>query len=138
MLSFQRILKGLIHRNTPAAEVQEPRTKPSWQEIVEIMYDKGLSFCDEIVSVTYSENKENRVVITKSKGGYYKYVIEQIMEYDDSEWFYVSRFPDCLPGEWISLGNSGFSFFGTEEEAWNEIRNDPYFKLYFEKDVNKV
>lgn len=55
----------------------------SWEEIVPMMYDKGLdSRSDEIVRVVYNPEHSERFIIMKSEHGYYKYVYETLTEYD--------------------------------------------------------
>lgn len=110
------------------------RPRPSWAEIVEIMQDQSPScFPDaEIVKVIYSDDREKRFVLDKSKDGVFQYRMEQIEAFDDEEWGYISRDPNALPGMWAAFGYSGESFFGTEQEAWNEFVYSPEYKLYFE------
>ena len=131
MLEF---IKSLFsHHNTTKADWVPERPKPSWPEIVDLMYDKGLSsFIDDVIQVVYSTDREKRIVILKSKYGYYSYCIEQLVEFDDDEWLYVSRDPDSLPAMWEGLQTvSGLSLFGTEQEAWNDLINLPEYKTYF-------
>jgi len=127
-------IKSLLAFFMPPEAVWKPdRPKPAWPEIVDLMYDKSLSgFGDDVIRVGYSTDKEKRFVLLRSKSGFYQYNIEQLAEYDDEEWLYVSRDPDALPGMWIGLGNtSGRSIFGTEQEAWNDLITSPEFKSYF-------
>ena len=107
--------------------------KPSWQETVELMYDKSLScFSDEIVKVIYSNNKEKRVIFFKSENGFYYYSIEQLVEFDDEEWAYFAKEPDALPAMWVTpIQTSARSIFGTEQEAWNDFIISPEYKNDF-------
>lgn len=129
-----KCIKSLLAHLKPQKAAWTPdRPKPAWPEIVALMYDKSLSsFVDDVIKVGYSADKEKRFVILKSRQGYYQYCMEQIAEYDDEEWFFVSRDPDALPAMWIGLGNrTGRSIFGTEQEAWNDFTASPEYRSYF-------
>ena len=131
MLKF---IKSLLTCFKPPEAVWKPdRPKPAWPEIVDLMYDKSLSsFGDDVIQVGYSADKEKRFIILKSESGFYEYSVEQLVEFDDEEWLYVSRDPDALPGMWVGLGNtSGRSIFGTAQEAWNDLLSSPEYKSYF-------
>lgn len=107
--------------------------KPSWQETVELMYDKSLSgFTDEIIKVIYSSNKEKRVIFFKSENGFYYYSIENLVEIDDDEWAYFAKGPGDLPATWMTpIQSSDRSIFGTEQEAWNDFILSPEYKYDF-------
>ena len=128
---FQRI-RSFFQRQAPQRVPVRP--KPSWPEIVELMYDKGLSFpVYDVVKVVYSPDKKKRLVLLKSKNhGLYKYQFEYIYSFVEDEWAYVSYQPDALPGVWMSFGNPGNSLFGTEQEAWNEATGSTAYKRCFE------
>ena len=111
----------------------EPKTspKPAWPQIVEIMHDVSLCYIHEVVKVVYSVDREKRIVLLKRKDGFYQFRFERLVEYDDYEWEYISRGPDPLPGYWNEFGSRGVSLFGTEQEAWNEIKRSPEYITYF-------
>lgn len=117
----------------PVVDWTPARPKPSWPETVAGMYDRDLRYLnDDVVRVVYSADREKRFVITKSKNrALYQYRFEQLQELDDDEWVTSSQDPDAFPAMWIELGNRGFSVFGTEQEAWNDMTHSPEYKLYF-------
>ena len=123
-------LKSLFSRKKTIAPIPP---KPSWQEIVELMYDKSLSgFSDEIIKVIYNNNKEKRVIFFKGEKGFYYYSIEHLVEFDDEEWAYIAREPDALPAMWTApMQTSARSMFGTEQEAWNDFIISPEYKSDF-------
>ena len=126
MRKLFRSIRSLFQRKVPMRGPVRP--KPSWPEIVELMYDKGLSFpAYAVVKVVYSPDKKERLVLLKSKNyGFYKYEFESIHSFIEDEWEYVSDVPGALPGVWIGTPNA--SFFGTEQEAWNDAsREDKHF-----------
>ena len=113
-------------------KIPSPRQRPPWPEIVELMYDRSLSFRDaEVIRVIYSADREKRLIITKSETGYYQYHLERLYAFDDEEWFYLSQRPDALPAMWDPFGRPGTSYFGTEQDLWNEITCLPEYKTYF-------
>ena len=131
MRKLFRSIRSLFQRKAP--QRGPVRQKPSWPEIVEIMYDKGLSFpAYDVVKVVYSPDKKERLVLLKSKNyGFYKYEFESIHSFIEDEWEYVSDIPGALPGVWI--GSPSASFFGTEQEAWNDAITSREYRYYFEK-----
>ena len=107
---------------------------PTWESVVEIMYDKQLdSFLDEVVKVIYSKDKTKRYVIVKSRKGFFTYGLEALYAFDEDEWQVVGREKDALPGYWGSFAGSGSkSIFGREEELMKELICEPEYKCYFE------
>ena len=107
---------------------------PTWESVVEIMYDKQLdSFLDEVVKVIYSKDKTKRYVIVKSRKGFFTYGLEALYAFDEDEWQFVGREKDALPGYWGSFAGSGSkSIFGREEELMKELICEPEYKCYFE------
>ena len=107
---------------------------PTWESVVEIMYDKQLdSVLDEVVKVIYSKDKTKRYVILKSKKGYLTYGLEVLYAFDEDEWQFIGREKDALPGYWGSSGGRGVtSIFEREEELLRELVCEPEYKCYFE------
>ena len=107
---------------------------PTWESVVEIMYDKQLdSFLDEVVKVIYSKDKTKRYVILKSKKGFLTYGLEVLYAFDEDEWQFVGRGKDALPGYWDpSSGRGVKSVFEREEELLRELVCEPEYKCYFE------
>ena len=60
---------------------------PPFSEIVEMMYDKSLSFSEDLqlVKVIYNEEKTKRFILLKSVNGYYKYTYEELCLFDEEE-----------------------------------------------------
>ena len=112
------------------------RPLPSWPEIVEMMYNQPpfvSPYVDEIIKVVYSADREKRYIITRNRNyGFYQFQMEQLCAWDDEEWLYISHDPNALPAMWHSFGYSGGSFFGTEQDAWNELVSTPEYKEYFD------
>ena len=99
------------------------------------MYEQAPSVSSdaETVKVIYSADREKRFIITRDRQcGFYQFRMEQLRAWDDEEWLFISRDPDALPAMWTPFGNFGESFFGTEQEVWNELVNLPEYKLYFD------
>ena len=107
---------------------------PSWESVVEIMYDKQLdSVLDEVVKVIYSKDKTKRYVIVKSKKGFLTYGLEVLCAFDEDEWQFIGREKDALPGYWgPSSGRGVTSIFEREEELLRELVCEPEYKCYFE------
>ena len=106
---------------------------PTWESVVEIMYDKQLdSFLDEVVKVIYSKDKTKRYVILKSKKGFLTYGLEVLYAFDEDEWQFIGREKDALPGYWgPSSGRGVKSVFEREEELLRELVCEPEYKSYF-------
>lgn len=106
---------------------------PSWDEIVDIMYDKDLdNRNDEVVQVMYSPDRTKRFMILKSDGGYYKYCFEVLQAFDDDEWKYICEQPGALPAMWVQpAGNQGLSLFSGIKEVTDAVKALPEYELYF-------
>ena len=132
MRKLLRSIRSLFQRKAPQRGPVRP--KPSWPEIVELMYDKGLSFpAYDVVKVVYSPDKKGRLVLLKSQNyGFYKYEFQYIDSFIEDEWEYVSDIPGALPAIWMGFGCSSRSFFGTTQEAWNEAISSREYKYIFE------
>ena len=66
MRKLFRSIRSLFQRKAPMRGPVRP--KPSWPEIVELMYDKDLSFpAYDVVKVVYSPDKKERLVLLKRK-----------------------------------------------------------------------
>ena len=105
---------------------------PSWEEIVPMMYDKGLDgWSDEIVQVVYSPEHSERFIIMKSEHGYYKYVYEILHQFDEEEWMYIGSQLGALPAMWEPVGDNCVSLFSGMEEALEAIKALPEYKLHF-------
>ena len=114
--------------NTPAI--------PPLSEIVEMMYDKNLSFSEDlqVVKVIYNEEKTKRFILLKSVNGYYKYTYEELCVFDKEEWVYICNQEDAIPAWWNPKDRSiAYSFFGTEDEALSMLMQEGEYKQYFTK-----
>lgn len=107
---------------------------PTTEEIAEELYNKSLSFEDyEVVKVLYNKDKTKRFILLKSSNGFYKYTYEEIYVYDTDEWNLCCNIPDSYPATWIPKGRKfGYSFFGTEQEAYTSIKQESEYLQYFE------
>ena len=105
-------LKKLFNKNRQLKIGPVP-PMPSWDKIVELLYDKNLdSFCDEVINVIYSKDNSMRYVVLKKDQGIFTYNLESIYQFDEDEWQYVCSNDNALPGMWEShLGNVGSSLF---------------------------
>ena len=134
MNGIVKFIRSLFPRKDSA---QTPvRPLPPRSEIVKMMHERSPSVPTdtEIVKVIYSADQEKRVIITRNrKHGFYQFRMERLCAWDDEEWLFISRSPDALPAMWTDFGNTGISFFGTEQEAWNELVNTPDYKKYFDQ-----
>ena len=105
---------------------------PNFGEIVEMMYNKNLSFSETVVRVLYSEDKSKRFVLLKSDKGFYKYTYEEIRVCDEDEWNFICNTENPCPAWWEPMDRSfAYSFFGTEEEAMTALMNESEYKTYF-------
>lgn len=107
---------------------------PSWEEVVDMMYDKHLdAFFDEVVKVVYSNDRSMRYVILKNDKGFFTYQLEAIYQYDEEEWMFISSDNKALPAMWEPFrGIGGKCVFENIEELLKEMRAEPEFKQYFE------
>lgn len=106
---------------------------PSWDKIVELMYDKSLdSYEDEVINVFYSKNKSMRYLVLKDKKRIFTYHLEKIHQFDEDEWKYVSCNDGALPAMWESYSeNSGGSLFSNEEDLMKDLKSQPEYTQYF-------
>lgn len=107
---------------------------PPIEEIAEELYDKSLSFEDyEVVKVLYNKDKTKRFILLKSSNGFYKYTYEEIYVYDTDEWNLCCNNPDSYPATWMPKDRKfGYSFFGTEQEAYTSMKQESEYLQYFE------
>ena len=74
---------------------------PSWETVVEMMYDKHLdAFSNEVVKVIYSKNRSMRYVVLKDEKNFFTYQLEAIYQYDKDEWKYICSHDNALPAMW--------------------------------------
>lgn len=105
---------------------------PSWEEIVPMMYDKGLDGrLDEIVQVIYNSDRSKRFIILKSEHGYYKYIYEVLHQFDEEERMYIGNRPGALPAKREPIGNSRVSLFSDVDGVPENMKASPEYKLHF-------
>ncbi len=106
---------------------------PSWDTIVEMMYDKHLdNFADEVVNVIYSKDHSMRYVILKDNNNHLTYKLEAIYQFDEDEWKYICAHDNALPAMWEPFrGIVGKSVFESIEELQKEMKSEPEYKQYF-------
>lgn len=122
---MNRFFKKRTHKSI------EVSPRPSWNQIVAMMYDKTLNvFNDEVVRVIYSNDKTMRYIILKSENGFFTYILEQIYQYSDDEWEYKSDDELC-PAFWGAFNNDCKSIYSTLEDALKELENEIQYKLFF-------
>ncbi|MBQ8834274.1 MAG: hypothetical protein IJ001_05050 [Oscillospiraceae bacterium] len=110
------------------------RKMPTWEEIVDHMQGKELSFfADTIVRIIVSKNRAKRIIILQSDHGYYKTVYEEIRVWDEDEWNYFCNDPDRYPAYWEPVASSinSKSFYGTEDDAIKAVTDSHEYKTYF-------
>ena len=104
----------------------------SMGEIAERMYNKSLDrFTGKVLKVIYSENKTERYVILKNENGIIHFVFEKIELYDEETLNYFEGSPDALPAYWNGF-DTPRSFYGTLEDALNNLKFEPKYRQYFE------
>ena len=109
---------------------------PPFSEIVEMMFDKQLSFSEDmqVIKVIYNEEKAKRFILLKSVKGYYKYTYEELCVIDEEEWMYICNQENALPAWWNPKDRSfAYSFFDTEENALAMLMQEGEYKQYFDK-----
>ena len=113
---------------------EETPPMPSWETVVEMMYDKHLdAFSDEIVKVIYSKDRSMRYVVLKDEKGLFTYQLEAIYQYDEDEWKYICSHDNALPAMWEPFrGIVGKSFFENMDELLKELNAEPEYKSYFQ------
>ena len=112
---------------------EETPPMPSWETVVEMMYDKHLdAFSEEVVRVIYSIDRSMRYVVLKNEKGYFTYQLEAIYQYEVDEWKYLSAQEDVLPALWEPFrGIVGKSIFENMDDLLKEIKAEAEFKHYF-------
>lgn len=125
-----KFLKRLFHKKTKV----NVQPMPSWETIVEMMYDKQLDmFSDEIIQVIYSKDRSMRYVVLKNDSGLLHYEFEKIFLLDEDEWNYFCSHDRALPAMWLSgAGHTGKSVFESTEELMREMKSEPEYLNYFE------
>ena len=120
-----------LFKKKPVVEIP-PR--PSWETVVEMMYDKHLdAFSDEVVKVIYSKDRSMRYVVLKDEKGFFTYQLEAIYQYDEDEWKYICSYNNSLPAMWEPFrGIVGKSFFENMDELLKELNAEPEYKSYFQ------
>ena len=79
-------LKKLFNKNRQL-EIEPVPPMPSWDKIVELLYNKNLdSFCDEVINVLYSKDNSMRYVVLKDEKDIFKYQLEAIYRFDEDVW----------------------------------------------------
>ena len=107
---------------------------PSWETVVDMMYDKHLdAFSDEVAKVIYSNDRSMRYVVLKDEKGFFTYQLEAIYQYDEDEWKYICSHDNALPAMWEPFrGNVGKSIFENMGELLKELRAEPEYTSYFQ------
>ena len=130
---MKKIFLNLLNRRKKNTAIPP---MPPFPEIVEMMFDKGLSFSEnlQVIKVIYNEEKTKRFIILKSINGYYKYTYEELCVYDEDEWMYFCNQKNVVPAYWNPKDRSfAYSFFGTEDEAMSALLQESEYKQYFSK-----
>ena len=106
---------------------------PSWETVVEMMYDKNLdAFSDEVVKVIYSKDRSMRYVVLKDEKDFLTYHLEEIYQYDEDEWKYICSHDNELPAMWGPfIGIVGNSIFENMDELLKELKAEPEYERYF-------
>ncbi len=106
---------------------------PSWEEIIEKMYDRQLdSYADEVVKVIYSKDRSMRYVVLKVKRDLLIYQLEAIYKFDREEWENFRLYDNALPAMWEPLeGNTSISFFESMDELLVGMKEEPEYKQRF-------
>ena len=112
---------------------EETPTMPSWETVVEMMYDKHLDvFSDEVVKVIYSKDRSMRYVVLMDEKDFFTYQLEAIYQYDEDEWNYICSHDNALPAMWEPFrGIVGKSVFENMDELLKELKAEPEYKSYF-------
>ena len=122
---FAKLFKRKSKEETPPL--------PSWETVVEMMYDKNLDvFSDEFVKVIYSKDRSMRYVVLKDEKDFFTYQLEAIYQYDEDEWKYICSHDNALPAMWEPFrGIVGKSVFENMDELLKELKAEPEYKSYF-------
>ena len=112
---------------------EETPPMPSWETVVEMMYDKHLdAFSDEVVKVIYSKDRSMRYVVLKDEKDFFTYQLEAIYQHDEDEWKYICSHDNALPAMWEPfIGIVGKSIFENMDELLKELKAEPEYKRYF-------
>ena len=112
---FMKWLKKLFNKNRQL-EIEPVPPMPSWDTIVELLYDKNLdSFCDEVINVLYSKDNSMRYVVLKDEKDIFTYQLEAIYQFDEDEWKYICSYDDSLHDIWeVYIGFCGISLCANE------------------------
>ena len=109
---------------------------PPYDEIVKSLYDKELNYPDsiKICRVIYSKDKSKRFVVLKSNKGFFKYTYEEVCVLDELDWASLYAYIENItPGWWVPKDRSfAYSFFGTEQEAFEALKRETEYKQFFE------
>lgn len=110
--------------------VGKGRQFPSYEEIVEIMYNKELNYngC-EILDVLYSNDRTKRFVILKSRSDFMTYSFERLQVYDEEEFVYFGK--GALPAYWLPRNEGAKPVFNDFETSLNELKATPEYKTFF-------
>ena len=113
---------------------EETPTIPSWETVVEMMYDKHLdAFSDEVVNVIYSKDRSMRYVVLKDEKDFFTYQLEAIYQCDEDEWKYICSYDNALPAMWEPFrGIVGKSVFENIDELLKELKAEPEYTHYFQ------
>ncbi len=125
-----KLFEQLFHKK----ENQSPPPLPSWEEVVEGLYDKNLdSFPHDVIEVLYSRDRSERYVILKSKAGFYTYLFQRISTWDKDEWVNLSSHENIAPGWWEEplLRDNQKSFLGSLEELKAELYAEVDYQQHF-------
>lgn len=114
-------------------QMPEISPMPSWETIIQLMYDKNLDvFADKVVDVIYSKDRSMRYVVLKEDNSLFTYQLEAIYQFDEDEWRYICSSENAIPAMWEPFrGIDGKSFFNSMEELLKEIKHEPEYKQYF-------
>ena len=125
-----KLFNWIFHKKTN----QSVPPLPSWETVVEMMYDKHLNaFADEVIKVIYSKDRSMRYIILKDEKGFFTYQLEAIYQFEEDEWKYVGSHDDAPPAMWEPFrGIVGKSFFNNTEELLKEMKAEHEYKQYFD------
>ena len=115
-------------------ENQTPPPLPSWEEVVEALYDKDLdSFPHDVIEVLYSRDRSERYVILKSKAGFYTYLFQRLCTWDKDDWENLSSHENVAPGWWEEPlhRDTQKSYFGSLEELKAELYAEVDYQQHF-------
>ncbi|MDE6472637.1 MAG: hypothetical protein K2L52_06380 [Clostridia bacterium] len=108
-----------------------------WEEIIELMQGKELSYADSQVSeVIYSLDKAHRYVILNTDTGYLTYLFESLELYDEDE---LKYFPpsDDVPAYWLPRDNFAKPIFDDKKNLMRELKTQPEYKTFFEREKDE-